>query len=119
VERGGGSVPYFYLTTTLVCFLPPVLFFSLLIFLFLFLYSSFFSSFPLSTLLPPSPDQPVLPSSSHPSTSLTMAASALLRSRVRRPSYLNRLAKAEDLIDLFPNGSYIGWSGFTGVGYPK
>ncbi|KAJ5183773.1 hypothetical protein N7492_001389 [Penicillium capsulatum] len=48
-----------------------------------------------------------------------MAASALLRSRVRRPSYLNKLAKAEDLIDLFPHGSYIGWSGFTGVGYPK
>lgn len=48
-----------------------------------------------------------------------MAASALLKSRIRRPSYLNKLAKAEDLIDLFPHGSYIGWSGFTGVGYPK
>ena len=48
-----------------------------------------------------------------------MAASALLRSRVKRPSYLNKLAKAEDLVNLFPNGSYIGWSGFTGVGYPK
>lgn len=48
-----------------------------------------------------------------------MAASALLKSRVRRPSYLSKLAKAEDLIDLFPHGSYIGWSGFTGVGYPK
>ncbi|KAK2732402.1 acetyl-CoA hydrolase [Onygenales sp. PD_40] len=48
-----------------------------------------------------------------------MAASALLKSRVRRPSMLNKLAKAEDLIDLFPHGSYIGWSGFTGVGYPK
>jgi acyl-CoA hydrolase len=48
-----------------------------------------------------------------------MSASALLKSRVRRPSYLNKLAKAEDLIDLFPHGSYIGWSGFTGVGYPK
>lgn len=48
-----------------------------------------------------------------------MAASALLKSRVRRPSYLKKLAKAEDLIDLFPHGSYIGWSGFTGVGYPK
>lgn len=45
--------------------------------------------------------------------------SALLRSRVRRPSYLKKLAKAEDLIDLFPHNSYIGWSGFTGVGYPK
>ncbi|KIX02605.1 acetyl-CoA hydrolase [Rhinocladiella mackenziei CBS 650.93] len=48
-----------------------------------------------------------------------MAASALLKSRCRRPSYLNKLAKAEDLIDLFPHNSYIGWSGFTGVGYPK
>ena len=48
-----------------------------------------------------------------------MAASALLKSRIRRPSYLNKLAKAEDLIDLFPHNSYIGWSGFTGVGYPK
>ncbi|KAL2368505.1 acetyl-CoA hydrolase [Blastomyces gilchristii SLH14081] len=48
-----------------------------------------------------------------------MAASALLKSRVRRPSMLSKLAKAEDLINFFPNGSYIGWSGFTGVGYPK
>ncbi|MCJ1370415.1 acetyl-CoA hydrolase [Loxospora ochrophaea] len=48
-----------------------------------------------------------------------MAVSTLLKSRVRRPSMLNKLAKAEDLIDLFPHGSYIGWSGFTGVGYPK
>lgn len=48
-----------------------------------------------------------------------MSASALLKSRVRRPSYLSKLAKAEDLIGLFPNGSYVGWSGFTGVGYPK
>ncbi|KAI9925034.1 hypothetical protein ASPWEDRAFT_120053 [Aspergillus wentii DTO 134E9] len=48
-----------------------------------------------------------------------MSASALLRSRVKRPSYLSKLAKAEDLISHFPHGSYIGWSGFTGVGYPK
>jgi hypothetical protein len=48
-----------------------------------------------------------------------MSASALLKSRVRRPSYLKKLAKAEDLMHHFPNGSYIGWSGFTGVGYPK
>lgn len=46
-------------------------------------------------------------------------ASAALRARVRRPSYLSKLATAEDLIPLFPHGSYIGWSGFTGVGYPK
>ncbi|MCJ1434452.1 acetyl-CoA hydrolase [Xylographa pallens] len=49
-----------------------------------------------------------------------MAASALLKSRVRRPSYLNKLVRSTDeLIHLFPNGAYVGWSGFTGVGYPK
>lgn len=48
-----------------------------------------------------------------------MAASAALKARVPRQSYLKKLAKAEDLIDYFPHGSYIGWSGFTGVGYPK
>jgi len=48
-----------------------------------------------------------------------MAASALLKSRCRRASYLNKIAKAEDLIEHFPHGAYIGWSGFTGVGYPK
>lgn len=48
-----------------------------------------------------------------------MAVSSLLRSRVKRASYLNKLAKPEDLVSYFPNGSYIGWSGFTGVGYPK
>ncbi|KAL9114641.1 MAG: hypothetical protein Q9227_001319 [Pyrenula ochraceoflavens] len=48
-----------------------------------------------------------------------MSVSTLLRSRVRRPSYLNKVVKAEELIDLFPHNSYIGWSGFTGVGYPK
>jgi hypothetical protein len=36
-----------------------------------------------------------------------MAASALLKSRVRRPSYLKKLAKPEDLIEHFPHGSYI------------
>ncbi|KAI2353890.1 acetyl-CoA hydrolase [Ophidiomyces ophidiicola] len=46
-------------------------------------------------------------------------ATAQLLNRVRRPSMLSKLAKAEDLIRFFPNGSYIGWSGFTGVGYPK
>ncbi|RDW60778.1 acetyl-CoA hydrolase [Coleophoma cylindrospora] len=48
-----------------------------------------------------------------------LAASAALKARVRRPSLLNKLAHPEDLIELFPHGSYIGWSGFTGVGYPK
>ena len=50
-----------------------------------------------------------------------MAASALLKSRVRRPSMLKKLTAIEDLdlVGLFPYGSYVGWSGFTGVGYPK
>ncbi|KAI5305970.1 hypothetical protein KEM56_002701 [Ascosphaera pollenicola] len=46
-------------------------------------------------------------------------ASALLRSRVRHPTLLNKLRKPEELIDLFPHNAYVGWSGFTGVGYPK
>ncbi|KZZ93920.1 Acetyl-CoA hydrolase/transferase [Ascosphaera apis ARSEF 7405] len=46
-------------------------------------------------------------------------ASALLRSRVRHPTLLQKLRKPEELIDLFPHNAYIGWSGFTGVGYPK
>ena len=48
-----------------------------------------------------------------------LQASAALKSRVARPSLLKKLAHPEDLIPLFPNGAYIGWSGFTGVGYPK
>ncbi|KAF6742088.1 hypothetical protein DFP72DRAFT_979565 [Ephemerocybe angulata] len=45
--------------------------------------------------------------------------SAALQERVRRPAFLNKLARAEDLAPLFKNDDYIGWSGFTGVGYPK
>jgi acetyl-CoA hydrolase len=41
-------------------------------------------------------------------------ASALLKSRVRRPSMLKKLSKAEDLLEHFPHGAYVGWSGFTG-----
>lgn len=36
-----------------------------------------------------------------------MSASALLKSRVARPSYLSKLAKAEDLIEHFPHNSWI------------
>ncbi|KAK7707120.1 acetyl-CoA hydrolase [Diaporthe eres] len=32
---------------------------------------------------------------------------------------LNKLCHPEQLLPHFPTGSYIGWSGFTGVGYPK
>ncbi|KAM0325754.1 hypothetical protein ACHAQA_007054 [Verticillium albo-atrum] len=46
-------------------------------------------------------------------------ASAALKARVRRPSMLNKLTHPEKLLQHFPNGAYIGWSGFTGVGYPK
>jgi len=52
-------------------------------------------------------------------SSAALTASAALKSRVARPSLLKKLARPEDLIPLFPNGAYIGWSGFTGVGYPK
>jgi acetyl-CoA hydrolase len=47
------------------------------------------------------------------------AVSALLKERIRRPSMLQKLCRPEDLLEHFPNGAYIGWSGFTGVGYPK
>jgi acetyl-CoA hydrolase len=45
--------------------------------------------------------------------------SAALKARVRRPSLYNKVCSAEELVKYFPNGTYIGWSGFTGVGYPK
>ncbi|GJC99484.1 acetyl-CoA hydrolase [Colletotrichum higginsianum] len=46
-------------------------------------------------------------------------ASAALRSRVHRASMLKKLTRPQDLLQHFPNGTYLGWSGFTGVGYPK
>lgn len=49
----------------------------------------------------------------------SMIASAALKARVRRPALLSKLCRAEDLIHHFPNGAYVGWSGFTGVGAPK
>ncbi|GAA6062313.1 hypothetical protein JCM10212_006865 [Sporobolomyces blumeae] len=45
--------------------------------------------------------------------------SSLLKARVARPSYLAKLAAPQDLAELFKDGDYLGWSGFTGVGYPK
>lgn len=49
------------------------------------------------------------------------APSAALRERVARASYLDKLASPEDLIQsgMFFNGAALGWSGFTGVSYPK
>ncbi|KAK7751981.1 acetyl-CoA hydrolase [Diatrype stigma] len=46
-------------------------------------------------------------------------ASAVLKSRIRRPSMLKKLCRPQDLLHHFPDGAYVGWSGFTGVGYPK
>lgn len=45
--------------------------------------------------------------------------SALLKQRVRYAPYLSKLRSAEDCIELFKHGQYLGWSGFTGVGAPK
>ncbi|KAJ7137925.1 hypothetical protein C8R44DRAFT_766496 [Mycena epipterygia] len=47
------------------------------------------------------------------------SASSVLRDRVRRATFLEKLAEPSDLAPLFKNDDYIGWSGFTGVGYPK
>ncbi|KAF8060678.1 hypothetical protein FPV67DRAFT_1609443 [Lyophyllum atratum] len=47
------------------------------------------------------------------------SVSAALRERVRRPALLKKVADPADLAPLFKNDDYIGWSGFTGVGYPK
>jgi hypothetical protein len=52
-----------------------------------------------------------------PAAALT--ASAALKARVRRLSILSKLAQPEDLLHLFPNGAYRGWSGFTGVWSPE
>ncbi|PPQ71853.1 hypothetical protein CVT26_007012 [Gymnopilus dilepis] len=45
----------------------------------------------------------------------SMKPSSALMERVRRPTMLSKLTSAEELAPLFK----IGWSGFTGVGYPK
>ncbi|CAG8588278.1 1052_t:CDS:10 [Cetraspora pellucida] len=44
-----------------------------------------------------------------------------IKSRVRRPSLFSKLTTIEDVIDsgFFKDGMRMGWSGFTGVGYPK
>jgi acetyl-CoA hydrolase len=46
--------------------------------------------------------------------------SSLLTQRIRRPSLLSKVIKdPKELIPMFQDGMYLGWSGFTGVGYPK
>ncbi|CAG8762891.1 23423_t:CDS:2, partial [Gigaspora rosea] len=44
-----------------------------------------------------------------------------IKSRVRRPSLFSKLTNINDVIEsgFFKDGMRIGWSGFTGVGYPK
>jgi acetyl-CoA hydrolase len=42
-----------------------------------------------------------------------------LTARVRQPSLLKKVMKPQDTLPFFKDGQYIGWSGFTGVGYPK
>ncbi|CAG8492047.1 1762_t:CDS:10, partial [Scutellospora calospora] len=44
-----------------------------------------------------------------------------IKSRVRRPSLFTKLTTVEDIINsgFFKDGMRMGWSGFTGVGYPK
>ena len=52
-----------------------------------------------------------------PSYIYTMSAiSAALKSRIRRPQLLKKVMKAEDIVPIFQDGQYLGWSGFTGVG---
>uniref|UniRef100_A0A0G4GE14 Acetyl-CoA hydrolase n=1 Tax=Chromera velia CCMP2878 TaxID=1169474 RepID=A0A0G4GE14_9ALVE len=51
--------------------------------------------------------------------SSALQASAFLAQRVRRPALLQKLCSVEDVIPHFKDGMYLGWSGFTGVGYPK
>lgn len=45
--------------------------------------------------------------------------SALLKQRIRFKPFLEKVRAAEELVPLFQNNQYIGWSGFTGVGGPK
>lgn len=49
----------------------------------------------------------------------TLRMSSILKQRVRYAPYLKKLRTAEECIDLFKHGQYLGWSGFTGVGAPK
>jgi acetyl-CoA hydrolase len=50
---------------------------------------------------------------------MSSIVSAAMRARVRRTSMLAKVCQPQDLLHHFPNGAYMGWSGFTGVGYPK
>ncbi|AOA63881.1 Acetyl-CoA hydrolase [Komagataella phaffii CBS 7435] len=45
--------------------------------------------------------------------------SSILKQRVRYAPYLKKLRTPEQCVELFKDGQYLGWSGFTGVGAPK
>lgn len=45
--------------------------------------------------------------------------SQILKQRVRYAPYLKKLRTPEQCVELFKDGQYLGWSGFTGVGSPK
>ncbi|CAH2354480.1 acetyl-CoA hydrolase [[Candida] railenensis] len=45
--------------------------------------------------------------------------SSILKQRVRYAPYLKKLRTAQECVELFSPGQYLGWSGFTGVGAPK
>ena len=46
--------------------------------------------------------------------------SSQLAKRIRNTKLLSKVVpSANDLVPLFKNGQWLGWSGFTGVGYPK
>lgn len=45
--------------------------------------------------------------------------SSILKQRVRYAPYLQKLRTADQCVELFKSGQYLGWSGFTGVGAPK
>jgi len=42
---------------------------------------------------------------------LASQPSALLKSRIGRPTYLNKIRTAESLVEEFSDGQYLGWSG--------
>lgn len=45
--------------------------------------------------------------------------SQILKQRVRYAPYLKKLRTPEECVELFKDGQYLGWSGFTAVGAPK
>lgn len=46
--------------------------------------------------------------------------SSILAQRIKNKSLLSKVVpSAHDLVPLFHHGQWLGWSGFTGVGYPK